>query len=596
MAQNSFIKKLQTFFGFNVEKQKIAGGITDKEMVVPVESDEASKSGASKRIKLSSEVERMWKWYTSEVLDNTETLKNREDRYKDIDFMIYNDTIVSMVVDLYADEVAQADDQFNLIGVTSRNPKVTKKIKELFNLWGVDQEYIREVGYNLVSYGDSFDIIDANEKEGIIGLTPIDVRDIQDRLEFKASEVEKKFKGKSNSYISKNKSINRFLQDVKKEGGNDNLSKSYVSYLFGFLIGDNHFVYPWQVNHYRLKSRKSEFFPFGRSLLINLIGPYRQLRASMNLMALTRTAKFPKEIYEVETSDEMTSVEKWQAVNEAKTEFANLGRMNRAKDEFSVGDEVWMPSGLISHTTISNDLRVDDIADIELLRENLIMGTRVPKGYLIVDRGGWGTSGQSLLNQSKPFGRSVYSVQSSILKNLSHLVRMHFLMTGEFEKELTEFQISLNYPVVEESADRLRMKQDSLRLANDILDNIKNALGLRNEELPPEIVKKIFSKFSFLDDEDVEEVVKSIASAKEEPDDSSDDDGGFRFSAEKLSERLNEEVFNDAYFDALNKFDVQECVRNKRHYLASSGKFIQNEYASIYKMYRQSLTEDKLEE
>lgn len=572
----SLTKKLQRFFGYET---KADTELANKTAVRPVDK----KSG--RPIDLPSRTKKIWDWYVNETNDKLETLKNREDRYKDIDFMIYNEPLASFSVDLYADEIAQADDQFNLISVKAKDPKVETRIRQLFDLWGVDQEYIREVGYNLVAYGDSFDINEIDEKEGIISSTPLSVYDVTDRLEFRLSETKKAYENNQRYTYLKLSSIDRFLKDLEKEEKTFDFSKSYLSYLFGFVIGSDSFVYPWQVNHFRLETRRSEFFPFGRSLLINLIGPYRQLKTSMNLMALTRALKFPKEIYEVQTSDEMTATEKWAAVEEAKNELQNLGKLNRAKDEFSVGDELWIPEGLIKHDIATNDLRIEDIADIELLRENFIMGTKIPKGYLIADRsGGWGTSGQSLLQQSKPFGRAVYSVQSAILKELAHKIRMHFLMTGEFEKEFTEFQLSLNFPVVEEAADRQRMKQDSLRMANDIIDNVKTALGLRDATVPPEVVKDIFSKFSFLDPEILNDLVDTLAKQIEKPDDQSTENESGRFF--ESYKRLDESVLSTAYFESLRKFDIKECHINGRHYLTSSGRFIQNEYSPIYKMFR----------
>lgn len=572
----SLTKRLQRFFGYETKADLDSA---NKTAVKPVDR----KSG--RPVDLPSSTKKIWDWYVKETNDRLETLKNREDRYKDIDFMIYNEPLASFSVDLYADEIAQADDQFNLITVKAKDPKVETKIRQLFDQWEVDQEYIREVGYNLVAYGDSFEVNEIDEKKGIISSTPVSVYDVTDRLEFKLSETKKAYENNQRYSYLKLSSIDKFLKELEKEEKTFDFSKSYLSYLFGFVIGSDSFVYPWQVSHYRLETRRSEFFPFGRSLLINLIGPYRQLKTSMNLMALTRALKFPKEVYEVQTSDEMTATDKWAAVEEAKNELQNLGKLNRAKDEFSIGDELWIPEGLLKHDTITNDLSIEDIADIELLRENFIMGTKIPKGYLIADRsGGWGTSGQSLLQQSKPFGRAVYSVQSAILKELAHKIRMHFLMTGEFEKEFTEFQLSLNFPVIEEAADRQRMKQDSLRMANDVIDNIKTALGLRDAAVPPEVVKDIFSKFSFLDPEILNDLVDTLAKQIEKPDDQSTENESGRFF--ESYKRLDESVLSTAYFESLRKFDIKECHINGRHYLTSSGRFIQNEYSPIYKMFR----------
>lgn len=579
-------KRLRRFFGFRVDASKD----TKRVEISPVEKESKEGKHSDKPIDLPSNVKKIWDWYVRETNDRLETLKHRMDRYTDIDYMIYNEPIVSYVVELYADEVSQIDDQFNLIQVKAKNQKVEKRIKSLLEQWGVDQSYIREVAYNLVAYGDSFDILETNDKKGIVSLTPVSVDAVTDRLEFKLSEIKKKFSGAKKHSYQKIKSLQDFIRDMEfGEDKNYDYSKNYLSYLFGFVVGEDSFVYPWQVNHYRLESRRSEFFPFGRSLLINLIGPYRQLKTSMNLMALTRAMKFPKEVYEVQTSDEMTAVEKWHAVNEAKTEYQNLGILNNTKDEFSVGDEIWIPDGLIRHTVISNDLRIEDIADIELLRENLIMGTKIPRGYLIADdRGGWGVSGQSLLQQSKPFGRAVYFIQSSILNTLTHMIRTHFLMTGEFEKEYTEFQISLNFPVVEEASDRQRLKQDSLRFVTDIIDNIKNALGDRDAELSPKVVKDLFSKFSFLDPDILDDVINSISQNK-----SDDGYSDLEFEGEDKKVRIkeqitkiDEDILNASYFESIRTSDIKECISNGRHYYTSNGKYLPKEFSSIYRMFR----------
>jgi len=572
MAEN-LTTRLQRFFGFKATK--VSTGFNKEKIIVePVSKD--TKIG-SKNVKLPSDVQKLWDWYTSQTSDTSETLRHRFDRYKDLDYMVFNDPIFSFCVDLYADESAQADDKFNLIKVDAQDTKVKKEIEKLLALWGIDQNYIRETAYNLTLYGDSFDIIDSNEKKGITAIEQIDVRSVTNRLEFKYSEIKKiKDGGKTPVNSTAKETINKFISEIEASG-NKGDSSQYASYLFGFTLDDSKFVYPWQINHVRLKSNKSEFWPYGRPLFINLVGPFRQLKTAKNLMALTRAKKFPKEIYEVQTSDQMDSVEKWEAVNEARTEFSNLGTLNQAKDEFSVGDEVWIPDGLIKHTSIQNDMRIEDIADIQLLRDDFIMGTKVPKGYLIVDQGGWGNSGQSLLQQSKAFGRSVFTIQSAILVSLNKLIRMHFLMTGEFQKDLTEFQISLNYPVIEQASDQLRMKTDTLRLASDIMKEIKDAFGLR-DELPPELIKKIFKAYSFLEPEEVDDYInltsKFVDKKKKE---------SVEEITKKFNERFSEETIKTAVFDVYKENNIKEWVKNGEHHYFSSEKAIKNDEKNIYK-------------
>ena len=60
------------------------------------------------------EIKKLWDWYTFANYDNFDTLKARIDRIKDMDSMQYNDTIISLALEMYADEVVQVDDKFEL--------------------------------------------------------------------------------------------------------------------------------------------------------------------------------------------------------------------------------------------------------------------------------------------------------------------------------------------------------------------------------------------------------------------------------------------------------------------------------------------------
>jgi hypothetical protein len=565
----SFSKRLQQFFSIGVEDKKDS----TKSAVYPVDdTKEVKEKDPLPKLNFPTEVQKLWDWYLDQTADTSGTLKNRMDRYDDLDYMLYNDTVISMAADLYADEASQADVQTEPIFIKAKKPAVRNTIKGLFQQWGIDQTYVRETAWNIAYYGDSFDINVFSKENGIEEVVPQDVRAVVERMEFKTTEIQKKMRGKAQNFLFSDPRLKALATEIKADSSDK--AKYFKSYLLGFQLATGDYLAPWAVNHYRNFSRRSEFWPYGRSLFIYSIGPFRQLKTSKNLMALSRALKFPKDKYEVKVSEGMTEIEQWDAVNDARQEFHNMGVLNKNKDDFSVGAEIWVPEGLISHESIESNLRIEDIADIELLRDDLIMGTRIPKGYLVVDRGTFGTSGQSLLQQFKPFGRAVYSIQSVILEQLSKLVKMHFLMTGEFDKEETEFELGMNFPVVEEASDRLRMKSDTLRLAGDVISAIQNALGTR-DGLPPDVVEMIFSKLSFLEPEEVKEIINKSVKGLDLGD--TDEEGSSKnlydskkSMNEKIRSRINEDIIYDAYFEAANKRGLQEGVMNSRHFMMSN--------------------------
>ena len=626
MANNKLLTNLQQFFGWNASSKK---GTGYRDTLEPVARPTEPKDVGKLRFVRSDfpyKMQELWTWYLNETADTSQTMSDRLNRYRDIDYMIYNDSIISMALNLYADEVSQPDDNFELIKINAPDSKVAKAIRELFDKLGIAQKYIREVTYNLCAYGDSFDIVDIDDKLGITGLTPIDVYDVTDRLEFKASEIRKRRDFNRLYSVMRDYNIQTYVKNfIDKEESNP--SSAFLSYLFGFIICEDTYVAPWQVLHYRLESRKSEFFPWGRPLFINLIGPWRQLKTSMNLLALARTLKFPKDIYKVKTTEEMTQEDKWEAVNDARIQYSNIGRRNKAKEEFALADEVWIPTDYIEFETKQVDISLDDIADVELLRDNIMMGTGIPKGYLITDEGGWGTSNQSLLQQSKPFGRAVYRIQSEILERLSYLVKLHFLITGQFEGEFTEFELSMNFPIVEEASDRLQLKSDTLDLANSIINNLKDAIGYTAETVPVSLVKKVFSKYSFLSQQELDKYIGELEKEQKKADeegetfDASDlmNRGGFtagkdvdfkgakdggdpsdsntdteapaeRTSTEesvmeRFSKRITEDTARAVYFESLSQLGITEAHIGNRHIYASTPKTLTREEAKVFSMY-----------
>ena len=129
------------------------------------------------------------------------------------------------------------------------------------------------------------------------------------------------------------------------------------------------------------------------------------------------------------------------------------------------------------------------------------------------------------------------------------------------------------------------MKQDSLKLANDILDNIKSDMGIRDAEVPPKVIKDLFSKFSFLDQDVINDIVDALASSQE----SDESQFAMESDADRLYEKykkLDESVIMTSYFESIKTMSIKECHLNGRHFMSSNSSFIQNEYNSEYKLYR----------
>lgn len=575
-------KRLQRFFRVGVTTRSGGGGFgQSQQQVTPLRHDPAKGSGDNVApVNFPQPFRKLYDWWLNQCHDSRESFEERRKRVKDIEYMVKNEEIISMAADTIADETISSESEEAVITVDAASAAIRNRIQDLLQQWGHTPEKLRDKAYNVATFGDHFDANTVFLKHGITDVTPLDILAVSDRVEFSLKDMAQKkreYQGFFNQLMQQDTRLGDLTKMLDLDA-TDDYTALFKSYLFGFkLFDDSITLPPWGISHYRLYSSNSEFAPFGRSVFINSISPFRQLKASMNLMAIGRMSKLPREMFEVDTDESMSEMEKWEQVNAVRQNFHAINRDTAEEDDLSIDTRFWYAKDLLNYRVEETRMNMDDIADIEFLRDNLIMGTRIPKGYLIVDRASFGTSGQALLRQFKPFGRLVYAVQTAVLEEIANQIRTHFTITGEFDGADTEFTLSMPYPVVEESRDQMQMKNDSIRLANDIIGNIQSALGTR-DGLPPEVVKSVFSQISFLDPEDVDAWLNQSAEAL-----GLNEEEGQRNHSHlplvnrrmetdqkiKLRNRLSEDLLNHVTMKALHENGFSEGTMNGKHYYSA---------------------------
>lgn len=567
MAENkkNHIQLLKNFFRIGIDSK-------DKQkQVAPTEPKDKEKFDISSQfspVKFPDRIQKLFNYFVQSTTDRADSIKNRFQRYKDLSFMRYNSPVVGRAIKMYAFETTQADAQNNIINVITKDDKLTKYIYKFLNDVGISEQLITDVAYNLALYGDSF-WINSIENNRITAVTPISVFDVKDRLEFNASRVYEEMQKKSAMFtraINRQRSL-QLLADLLNEENLD-YAKYFQTYLFGFVLNEDLVLPPWGVTHFRLFSTESEFYPYGRPLVMESLAPFRNLKSLEVLQQMARTMNFPTEVFEVKKDENMTGSDTWDAINEARMNYLNLNLLTEAdKEDNSIGRMIWTHEGLLTYSQNSAGIRLDDIADIELAKEDLVGSTDIPISFLIPDKGSFGNSGISLVQQYKPLARTVYMIQSAILEEISNLIKMQFLLTNEYPVE-TNFELEMRYPVLEETSDRQRAKSDNVRFITDLISTISDSAGLdRNEKLPPKIILDIFSKYSFIDTQDLIFWFDQITgeNPKEE-----NESAILSESLQKKISRINEATVMEAYFLKSKEHNLYEGTRNGKHYLSSS--------------------------
>lgn len=511
--RRGFIQSLSTLFGFRKKDSRAQASKTNIEFTkVDLQNQELrvaqAKLGKILTGKLSTKLETLFDAWLSDTAQASEMLRNRMQRLADLEFAINNDPFLSQAADLYADEATQLDVQDKLITIECPDVRMKKRMEDLLEQWGVTQNRVRAAVYQMAAFGDAFWSLKVTEK-GVIRINPLTIYQVKDRLEFSPIQVATDIavkQGALNTAVSRYTVLQQIMDEMEQESASE-LSDLFDTKLFGFALEGDQVAPPWAVAHFRLSIDQSEFFPFGKSVFLKALAPFRQCNATMVLQSLARVKSFPITTYEVTTTPGMDESQIFEKINDIREEYEGIGEVSTGGEAMSINTTMWLPKDLITLTVHNPQIDLDSIGDIEMYQDRVAIASGIPKGYLVQEWGGWGNSALSLTEQHKPFGRKVYTVQSGFIQELSNMFRLHFSITGEFDYR-APFALSMRFPNEESSADKRQAKGEALELSKNVIDTVSNIIGAINAPLPQDVVQDILTKFSFLDPEDVKKWVK----------------------------------------------------------------------------------------
>lgn len=455
---------------------------------------------------MNEKLEQLFNHWLTDTTDKFAEIQDRKARIDQLQYMVQTDPFVARTVDLYADEATQLDSQDTIINIETPNPRMTKDMYALLNQWGITQNRIRATIKQLAIYGDAFWANKVSDR-GVERIIPLQQLDVTDRIEFnpvKVLELKKKRDGSFANFAGNNYLIDQMLQSMEDTG---DFADMFDTKLFGFSIQQDLIVPPWSITHFRIDGDCSEFSPWGSSPIIGALSPFKQTQSTIALQAMARIMSFPTQIYKVKTSESMDEGRQFATVNKVRESFDNIGVSPTAgsSEVYTVNTRIWVPDGLLSVETIESKVDTDNIDDIELHQNRTAVALGLPRSFFGEE--GWysgvGSSGKALMQQYKPFARKVYSVQSAFLDSLADLFRIHFAITGQYDFR-TPFTISLKFPAEEIEDDKNTARQNSIEMAQTVIDLVKGSIGLgEDDSLPPDIVRDILAKYTFIDPTDI---------------------------------------------------------------------------------------------
>lgn len=550
IQRKSFTQRLSAIFGWrSIDKEKATTEFEKNSGFRFVKVDvgnsafqikHAALGNVFKNQKLSSNVNRLFNAYLDETAFTYSSIEERQKRLSELRFAVSNDPFLKRTCQLVADEATQLDDQDRLITVTAENVLFANRCYELFAQWGITQQRISAVCKSLEMYGEALWAHRIGYK-GIEKIIPLSVFSLSERLEFSAqhmSEVMAQLRNGDGMNKSRRTKIEKLMGEINNDkefinGLNEDYADQFDTKLLGFEMEGGEVVPPWIITHFRYMPDDNEFFPYGYPPLLLALPEFKQAFSLKLLQGLARESSFPVQFYQVKQTEGVGVETAFETTDTVRQEYENIGvtTASNSMEVYTVNTKIWAPEGLLDMKIFESKVDFNFIDDIVNAEKNVAIAAGIPMPYLTGGMSGESTvqiaSGIALAEQYKPFGRHVYSIQTSFLEELGKLIRLHFAITGEFDYN-TPFVLSMRFPAEEASADKRESRAASLNMTHEIIELLQTTLGLEEgETLPEDVVIDIMSKYSFLDTTDIERWIRLSSIVKNSSGKSGDGDNNF---------------------------------------------------------------------
>lgn len=501
----------------------------------------------------------------------TNISQSRDQVYALLDTMC-QDSTVAAVLETYAEDATEMNEQGQIVWVEASNPDVQKYVQFLLDAMNIDKN-IYKWTYSLCKYGDIYlrlyresdfeeaDLFNSfknkkktalNEAVKIKAYSKNDHYMNYIEMHPNPAEIFELTKlGKSYAYIKAKVNSTQTFDSVTGYYQANNLLSyrfkqsdvelhSATDFVHGCLE-DNSSRTPETVQIFIGDSDKeADALTYtvkrGQSLLYNTFKTWRELQLLENSVLLNRVTKssivrvigvevgdMPKEMVGPHLQGIKSLIEQKAAINAGNsiTEYTNPG---------PIENNIYVPThegvGAITASQIGGDVDVKSLADLDYYQDKWFGSLRVPKQYFgVTDDNAGFSGGQSLSIISSRYGKMVKRIQSTMIQVLTDAINL-LLLDRNLKTYVNEFTIRMLAPTTQEELDRRENLSNKVGVTTDIM----NMLGdIDNSIIKLKIMKSLLSNI-LTDGEVIDLIQQQIDTLEEQqeaennPEETSDDD------------------------------------------------------------------------
>jgi uncharacterized membrane protein YgcG len=430
----------------------------------------------------------MWKKVESGLFQqsiNYET--TRIGSYSDFEAMEFY-PIIAAALDIMAEESTTLNDRGKVLNVYSDSSRVKGILEDLFfNRLDIHTS-LPMWTRNTCKYGDNFVFLNIDDVHGVTGAK-----------QMPNYEMERRESG-----------LFDMITGRETPNANVTVADKVKFYWRGRDVEFN----SWQIAHFRLTGDDRRL-PYGTSILEKARRIWKQLILSEDSMLVYRVTRAPeRRVYKIYVGN-IDDADVPAYVNEIADRFKRIpitdpqtGQMDLRYNQLSNDQDFFIPvrseDAPNPIDTLPGASNLDQIADIEYLRNNLFTALRVPKPFLGFDE--TTGEGKNLALQDIRFSRTINRIQQSMLQELNKIAIIHLYLLG-FDEDFDNFTLTLNNPSTQAEMLKIEHTQSKVTLYKDAVSDAGNGfaamsmtrakrdiLGMSDDEIKKDLLEQRLEK------------------------------------------------------------------------------------------------------
>jgi len=347
--------------------------------------------------------------------------------YLDYEGMEYY-PLISSALDLFMEETTTIGIEGKILNIYSNKERIKSLLEEFFydtiNI-NVNLPFWTR---NVIKYGDNFVLLYGERQKGI--------SHVKQMVNYEIERIER---------ISDGKPITKFKDKI---GGNE------------FNI--------FEIAHFRLLGNDA-YIPYGNSILNKVRRVFRQLIMAEDAMLTYRLIRAgEKKIFKIDVGNiDDDDIEDY--IMKVATKFKktsqiaqNDGQIDYRFNILGNDEDYFIPvrnanvqTGI---ETLAGATNLNDIADIQYLRDNLLTGLGVPKPFLSFQDAAGG--GKNLAQYDIRFAKKINRIQQAMIQELNKMAIIHLYLLGYTGEDLNDFTLTLNNPSTQQELLKSELLRD----------------------------------------------------------------------------------------------------------------------------------------